>query len=253
LIMKISFKRDLNRALNPPVRSTACNLIQCALVRALGTASLALCSLSAAGQNLSDQPIRIVTPYAPGFGFDLTLRRITPELSKLLGQTVRVEHRPVAPEQAALAAVSALVIASKPAPATASASSPEALTLVFALRTAKQFSIAPGVRVSYEPVSPFVPVLRIDSANTAGTAAGPVHYAGFIAPAGTSPQLIAQLREATFKVMAKDTLKAWTEVSGARVALIDGPSYMRFLEAERIHLKQMPDDDLATRASLNQD
>ena len=250
--MKISFKRDLKRALNPPVRSTACNLIQCALVRALGTASLALCSLSAAGQNLSDQPIRIVTPYAPGFGFDLTLRRITPELSKLLGQTVRVEHHPVAPGQVALAAVAAPVTASKPAPATASEPAPEALTLVFALWTAKQFSIAPGVRVSYEPVSPFVPVLQIDSANGAGTAAAPVQYAGFIAAAGTAPRLIAQLQEATCKVMAKDTLKVWTEVNGARVALIDGAGYTRFL-AERGHLKQMPDDDLATSASLNQD
>lgn len=251
--MKISFNRNLNRALNPPVRTTACNLIQSAIGKAIGTASLALCSLSAAGQNLSDQPIRIVTPYAPGFGFDLTLRRITPELSKMLGQTVRLEHHPVAPGQAALAAVVAPVTTSKPAPATASESAPEALTLVFAVWTAKQLSIAPGVRVSYEPVSPFVPVLRIDSANGAGTAAVPVHYAGFIAAAGAAPRLIAQLQEATFKVMAKDTLKAWTEVNGARVALIDGPSYTRFLEAERVHLKQIPDYDLATSASLNPD
>ena len=95
-----------------------------------------------------------------------------------------------------------------------------------------------------------MPVLRIDSANDASAATTPVQYAGFIAPAGTAPGLIAQLREATFKVMAKDPLRAWTEVTGARVALIDGPSYTRFLEAEQVHLKQMPDDGLATSVSL---
>ena len=50
--------------------------------------------------------------------------------------------------------------------------------------------------------------------------------------------------------MARDTLKAWTEVTGARVALIDGPSYTRFLQAQRVHLKQLPDLDLATGVSL---
>ena len=208
------------------------NRIQSALVRAFGTASLALCSLSAAGQNLSDQPMRIVTPYAPGFGFDLTLRRITPELAKLLGQAVWVEHHPVAPGQAVFATVAAPATAPKPAP--------EARTFVFALWTAKQFSHAPGVRLSYEPTSLFVPVLRIVSVNAAGTAAAPVQYAGFIAPAGTAPVLITQLRKATFEVIAKDTLKAWTEVTGAGVALIDGPGYTRFLEDERVHLKQLP-------------
>lgn len=240
--MKITYNRELNWTLSQPVRAAACNVILRAIVKAIGTASLALCGWSAAAQNLSDQPMRIVTPYAPGFGFDMTLRRITPELSKLLGQTVRVEHHPVTPGQAALTVGAAS--------ASASERGPEALTFVFALWTAKPFSLAPGARVSYEPHSPFVPVLRIDSANDAASAAAPVQYAGFIAPAGIAPVLIAQLREATFKVLARDTLKAWTEVNGARVALIDGPSYTRFLQAQRVHLKQLPDLDSAIGISL---
>ena len=82
--------------------------------------------LASSHQNLVDQPIRIATPYAPNFGLDLTLLRITPELSKLLGQAVRVEHHPVAPGQVALAAVAAHAAASEPAP--------EARTSAFALR-----------------------------------------------------------------------------------------------------------------------
>ncbi len=218
------------------------------LTRTLCVASLAFgASLCAHAQNRPDQPIRIVTPYAPGFGFDVTLSRITPELSKLLGQTVRVEHHPFAPEQAALAAVSAPVTASEPA----SAPAPEARTFVFTLWTPKQFSIAPGMRVSYEPVSPFVPVLRIDPGKDAGAAAAAsVQYVGFIAAAGTAPGLIAQFRDATFKVLAKDNLKAWAEVNGARVTLIDGPGYTRFLQAQWAHLKEMPDHDLVDRARL---
>ncbi len=217
------------------------------LIRALYVASLAFgASPCAQAQNRPDQPIRIVTPYAPGFGFDMTMSRITPELSKLLGQTVRVEHHPIAPEQAALDAVAAPATASEPASGTA----PEARTFVFTLWTPKQFSIAPGVRVSYEPVSQFVPVLRIDPGNDAATAAAPVQYVGFIAAAGTARGLISQFREATFKVLAKDTLKGWTEVNGARVALIDGPGYTRFLEAQWAHLKKMPDLAQTNSASL---
>lgn len=203
----------LQRGLSQPKPPAARNSILSAIVKAVGVAGLAFCSLSAAAQNLSDAPIRIVTPYAPGFGFDVTLSLVVPELSKWLGQVVRIEHHPVTPGQASVATVAMPATVSKPAP--------EELTLVFALWTAKRFDLAPGVRVSYEPVSAFVPVLRIDSASGAGSKAAPAQYAGFIAPAGTDPLLIAQLREVMFKVMEKDALKVWTEVTGARVTLID--------------------------------
>ena len=75
--------------LNPPLRSTVCYVLLRAIVRAIVRAGLALCSMSAAGQNLADQPLRIVTAYAPGLGFDLILHRIAPALSTLLLQAVQ--------------------------------------------------------------------------------------------------------------------------------------------------------------------
>jgi tripartite-type tricarboxylate transporter receptor subunit TctC len=52
-----------------------------------------------------ERPIRIVSPYPAGSGGDNTLRRITPELSKALGQAVIVETRPGAGGRIAAAEV----------------------------------------------------------------------------------------------------------------------------------------------------
>lgn len=49
--------------------------------------------------------------------------------------------------------------------------------------------------------------------------------------------MILQLRTEVNTVMARDTLKVWTEVNGDVVAVVDGPGYTRFLESRRIHLK----------------
>lgn len=215
--------------------------LRATLADTLCVASLALgASFPALAQNLSDQPIRIVTPHAPGFGFDISLRRLAPELSRLIGQPVRIENHPVAAGQA-----SAAFMAEPTAAAT-----PSERTFVFAMWTPRPVSFAKDVKLAYEPISDFVPVLRITAANLAGSAEAPVQYAGFIAPAGTHPRLIAQLREATFTVMAQDPLKAWSEVTGDPVALIDGPGYTRFLETEWVHLKQVPDSKVANSASL---
>lgn len=214
------------------------------LPRALCVASLAFgASFSAQAQNLSDQPIRIVTPHAPGFGFDISMRRLAPELSKLIGQPVRIENHPVATGQAADAFM---------AEPTAAAT-PSERTFVFALWTPRQFSVATDVKLTYEPFCDFVPVLRITTASRTGAAEGIVQYAGFVTPPGTHPRLIAQLREAAFTVMAQDPLKVWSEVMGGHVALIDGPGYTRFLETERAHLKQMPGSKLTSSARLKLD
>jgi tripartite-type tricarboxylate transporter receptor subunit TctC len=185
-------------------------------------------------QNLSDQPVRIVTPYAAGFGFDVTLRRIAPELSKLLGQPVRVENHPLAP--------------GPDTPAVAQPAS-NSVSFVFAPWTARHFSFAPGVKVVYEPQSEFVPVLRIAMAGGAADDSL-ARYAGFIVPAGTPAALVAQLRTATYTVLAQDTLKSWVEVTGDRVSLLDGPGYTRFLETQRAHLKPVPDIGKVADVSL---
>ena len=78
----------LQRGLSQPTPPAARNSILSAIVKAVGVAGLAFCGLSAAAQNLSDAPIHIVTPYAPGFGFDVTLSRLTLKLSILAWRTL---------------------------------------------------------------------------------------------------------------------------------------------------------------------
>jgi tripartite-type tricarboxylate transporter receptor subunit TctC len=200
---------------------------------AAGLAGLTIVGASHA-QNLSDQPVRIVTPYAAGFGFDVTLRRIAPELSKLLDQPVRIENRPLAPGLDAPVQAGAV---------------PNSVSFVFAPWTVRQFSFAPGVKVVYEPQTDFVPVLRITRPG-GGPDDALARYAGFIVPAGTPAALVAQLRTATYTVLAQDSLKSWVEVTGDQVSLLDGPGYTRFLETQRAHLRPLLDNGKVAEVSL---
>jgi tripartite-type tricarboxylate transporter receptor subunit TctC len=181
------------------------------------------------------KPIRIITPYAPGFGFDVTLRRIAPALAQLLKQDVRVENRPI--DEA------------KPGAGQLNAPEADGHTFVFANWTGKPAEApTPGAvatRLVYEPNSEFVPLLRVagagyETVNDGIAKEATAQYAGFFAPPGTPGNIVANLHSAIQKVIAQDSLKAWTEVSGEQVSLVDGPAYTRFLEARRVHVKEVP-------------
>jgi tripartite-type tricarboxylate transporter receptor subunit TctC len=57
-------------------------------------AALACCVPGAAAQNYPVRPVRIVVPYSPGGGLDVTARIVAPKLSELLRQNVIVDNRP---------------------------------------------------------------------------------------------------------------------------------------------------------------
>jgi tripartite-type tricarboxylate transporter receptor subunit TctC len=70
--------------------TSSCNRLQ----RLLLSAALVCAAATAAGQSYPVRPVRIVVPYPPGGGLDVTARIVAPKLSELLRQNVIVDNRP---------------------------------------------------------------------------------------------------------------------------------------------------------------
>lgn len=69
-----------------------CVLFRQCMVGALA-ASVALCSATISAQSYPAKPVRVIVPFAPGGGSDITARQISTKLAQKLGQQFLVDNR----------------------------------------------------------------------------------------------------------------------------------------------------------------
>jgi len=196
------------------------------------TAAIALAALSTAAfsqdaAKYPSRPIRVIVPFAPGGGLDITTRLIGQKLTEKWGQNIVVDTRPGA------ATIVGTEIASKAAP--------DGYTLLMITTT---FAINPGLRskLPYDPFKDFTPITQLNSQPNVIVVAP--SFAGksvkdlialakskpgemtFASPgAGSAPHLAAEMlqRQAgvnMIHVPYKGIPPAVTDVLGGRVAML---------------------------------
>jgi tripartite-type tricarboxylate transporter receptor subunit TctC len=117
-------------------------------------AGLAGCVLALAGaatayaQQYPTKPIRVIVPFAPGGGLEITTRLIGQKLTEKWGQNIVVDSRPGA----------ATIIGSE----IASKAAPDGYTLLMITTT---FAINPGLyrKLPYDPHKDFAPITQLNS------------------------------------------------------------------------------------------
>jgi tripartite-type tricarboxylate transporter receptor subunit TctC len=94
-----------------------------------------------------ERPIRILVPLAAGSAMDIVMRKITPDLTKALGQAVIVENRPGAAGR---------IAATEAAKATS-----DGYTLLHATQTIMLLHPMTGAKIAYDPIKDFIPIARV--------------------------------------------------------------------------------------------
>lgn len=199
------------------------------LVTACAAASFAICDIASAqsAATYPSKPIRVIVPFAPGGGLDISTRLIGRKLTEKWGQNIVVDTRPGA----------ATIVGTE----IASQAVPDGYTLLMITTT---FVINPSVykKLPYDPLKDFAPVtqlnyqpnvLVVSAAAPAGSVNELIALAKskpgqltFATPgAGSAPHLSAEL----FKRMAgidmihvpyKGIPPAVTDVVGGRVTML---------------------------------
>lgn len=113
-------------------------------IHGISAALLALVVATASAQPYPDKPIRIVVPYPPGGGADITARPIAQKLSELWGVPVVIEHR-----SGASGMIGAEAVAK---------SAPDGYTLLVSASAELALNAALYPKMPYDPVGDFAPI-----------------------------------------------------------------------------------------------
>lgn len=150
--------------------------MQTSIARLLAAAGCALAALAAgtahAADAWPDRPIRLIVPFPPGGGSDMTARVVSQKLGERLGQTVVVDNRPGAASNIGMEAAAR-------APA-------DGYTLLFTVPTVVQNPYL--YKLKFDPRKDFAPVAKLTEVSF-------VLLANPNFPAKTLPELIRLARQ----------------------------------------------------------
>jgi len=196
-------------------------------ISAIALAALSTAAFSQDAAHYPSRPIRMIVPFAPGGGLDISTRLIGQKLTGEWGQNVVVDSRPGA------ATIVGTEIASR--------ASPDGYTVLMITTT---FAINPGLysKLPYDPVKDFTPVTQLNS--QPNVVVVPPSFAGnsvkdlialakakpgeltFASPgAGSAPHLAAEMFQraagvSMIHVPYKGIPPAVTDVIGGRVTML---------------------------------
>ena len=196
-------------------------------ISAITLAALSTAAFSQDAAHYPSRPVRMIVPFAPGGGLDISTRLIGQKLTEKWGQNVVVDSRPGA------ATIVGTEIASR--------ASPDGYTVLMITTT---FAINPGLysRLPYDPGRDFTPVTQLNS--QPNVVVVPPSFAGnsvkdlialakakpgeltFASPgAGSAPHLAAEMFQraagvSMIHVPYKGIPPAVTDVIGGRVTML---------------------------------
>jgi len=196
-------------------------------ISAIALAALSTAAFSQDAANYPSRPLRMIVPFAPGGGLDISTRLIGQKLAEKWGQNVVVDSRPGA------ATIVGTEIASRAAP--------DGYTVLMITTT---FAINPGLypKLPYDPGRDFTPVTQLNS--QPNVVVVPPSFAGnsvkdlialakakpgeltFASPgAGSAPHLAAEMFQraagvSMIHVPYKGIPPAVTDILGGRVTML---------------------------------
>jgi tripartite-type tricarboxylate transporter receptor subunit TctC len=174
----------------------------------VASVALALVSSSAPAQTYPSKPIRLIVPFPPGGGTDVTARILTQALSDGPGWQVVVENRP-----GATGRIGTELAAKAP---------PDGYTLL--LGTAGPNAILPGAysKLPYDAVKDFAPISLIDSA----------HYALVAHPS----MPIKSVKDLIALARSKPGQIVFASAGNLSVAHLAGEFFKQFAKVDIVHV-----------------